>query len=263
MSRIWDTMTSSLALVASVMTLCPETFFLRKPVFSSLLLLQNSHVLEVLKTKSVTPTRRRLLRQGLLIIVLPPQHTNLRAHWIRFRGLYGIIGLWLIVRMLLVIRSCMLLFTSKVPIIWGKQVLHMRRLNLWTITIPFVDGIIKLLHKHFGQSLGSVFYRNLLPVICHVPSSLGMIVGNALVVRNQLILLHFANRTITKVGGESSSHHFSRNKNPLTSIWIHEIPSINSVQLFKEGLALSSNQSQDLLHKPIGATILSSKFQLT
>jgi hypothetical protein len=46
-------------------------------VFLGLLFLQNFEVSEVLKTKGVTPTGRRLTGRGLLTAVLPPVGTGI------------------------------------------------------------------------------------------------------------------------------------------------------------------------------------------
>jgi hypothetical protein len=90
-----------------------------------------------------------------------------------------------------------------------------------------------------------------------------MVIGNALVVGNQLIPLCLASRAVTEAGQESNAHHLLRYAIPLRGIWIHEVPAIDSVQVFKEGLAFGSDQSQNLLYNPIRSTILASTFGLT
>jgi hypothetical protein len=139
----------------------------------------------------------------------------------------------------------------------------MWKLNLGTITIPFVYSIKVLLHEGFEQPLNFMLCRSLLPIVWHISPSPGMVISNALVVGNQLIPLCLASRAVTEAGQESTVHHLLQYAIPLHGIWIHEVPTINSVQVFKEGLAFGSDQSQNLLYSPIWSTTLVSAFGLT
>jgi hypothetical protein len=66
-----------------------------------------------------------------------------------------------------------------------------------------------------------------------------------------------------EAGRESSAHHLLRYAIPLRGIWIHEVPAIDSVQVFKDGLTFGSDQSQNLMYSPIRSMILASTFGLT
>jgi hypothetical protein len=97
------------------------------------------------------------------------------------------------------------------------------------IPIPFVNRIKHLLRESSWQSFSFPFTNALLLIVYNVLAGPGVVVRNALIIRDQLIPLSFVGQTVAKAWREAGTHHMIRNMDPFCGIRVHQISPIYRV----------------------------------